>query len=224
MKINKIYRLCLSCAVFFGSIVLSMLILKIPYISDLLNPKNVYSVSGVWLWILFWLIIMLECAIIPGPYIPFLLFFSATPLATNRFLFWGIATSAVVVGRIGAYFVGKHFGNRMLKWVAADSYLSWQNKLSGPAGKTIYIITVAAPGFPDFVLALIAGSIKMNFWVYIIVNTVCKAIENWLLIYLGVILGSGSNIWFYVYLIIVIISLITALILKIIIKHNKLKK
>jgi uncharacterized membrane protein YdjX (TVP38/TMEM64 family) len=151
---------------------------------------------------------------------PFLLFFSGTPLASNKILFWGVCTSAVVVGRIGAYFAGKYFGNKLLKWVAADSYLEWQTKLNAPAGKALYSVTVAAPFFPDFVLALIAGSIKMNFWFYILINAVCKAIENLLLIYLGITLSGGGNIWFYIYLWIIAISFITAIILKIIIKYN----
>lgn len=222
MKINKIYKLCISLSVFFGSIVASMLLLKIPAIAQLLSPENVYSVSGIWLWILFWLIIALECAIIPGPYIPFLLFFAATPLASNKLLFWTVCTSAVAVGRIGAYFAGKCFGNKLLKWVAEDSYEEWQKRLDSPAGKTFYAVTVAAPGFPDFVLALVAGSVRMNFWFYMLINIVCKAIENLLLIYLGITLGNGGNIWLYIYLIIIVINLLTAVILKIIIKNKKI--
>lgn len=126
------------------------------------------------------------------------------------------------MGRIGAYFVGKFFGNKMLKWVAADSYVAWQTKLDGPAGRLFYAVTVAAPGFPDFVLALVAGSIGMNFWFYMLVNSVCKAIENVLLIYLGIVMGAGGNIWFYIYIGIAIVSLLTAIILKCIIKTKKL--
>ena len=109
MKINKIYKLCISITVFLSSIVLPMMLLKIPSVSNLFNPENIYSISGSWLWILFWIIIALECAVIPGPYIPFLLFFTATPLASNKLIFWVVCTSAVVIGRIGAYFVGKCF-------------------------------------------------------------------------------------------------------------------
>lgn len=225
MKINKIYKLCTSLSVFFGSIVVSILLLKVPMISQLLSPETIYSSSGTWLWVVFWLIIALECAIIPGPYIPFLLFFAATPLATNKLIFWAVCTSAVVIGRVGAYFVGKCFGNKLLKWVAEDSYQDWQAKLNSPTGKTTYAITVVAPGFPDFMLAWVAGSIGMNFWFYMLINTVCKAIENWLLIYLGVALSGGGNIWFYIYLLIIVISSIVAITLKIIIRNrNKLER
>lgn len=220
MKIKQAYKLCISLIVFFGSIALSMFALKLPFIQKLLSPENVYASSGIWLWIVFWLIIALECAIIPGPYIPFLLFFAATPLATNKLIFWAVCTSAVVIGRVGAYFVGKCFGNKLLKWAAGDSYQDWQTKLSSPAGKTIYAITVAAPGFPDFMLAWVAGSIEMNFWFYMLINTICKAIENLLLIYLGIVLSGGGNIWFYIYLAIIVISSIVAIILKIIIKSR----
>jgi uncharacterized membrane protein YdjX (TVP38/TMEM64 family) len=220
MKINKLYRLCISLLVFLSSIIASMLLLKIPVIAQLLSPENVYSASGIWLWILFWLIIALECAIIPGPYIPFLLFFAATPLASDKLLFWIICTSAVAVGRIGAYFVGKCFGNKLLKWVAEESYQDWQAKLNSPTGKTTYAITVVAPGFPDFMLAWVAGSIEMNFWFYMLINTVCKAIENLLLIYLGVALSGGGDVWFYIYLLIIVISSIVAIILKIIIRNR----
>ena len=69
-------------------------------------------------------------------------------------------------------------------------------------------------------LAWVAGSIEMNFWFYILINTVCKAIENLLLIYLGIVLSGGGNIWFYIYLAIIVISSIVAIILKIIIKKR----
>lgn len=47
MKINKIYRLCMSAIVFFGSIVLSMVLLQVPFIKNLLAPSNIYSISGI---------------------------------------------------------------------------------------------------------------------------------------------------------------------------------
>lgn len=84
-----------------------------------------------------------------------------------------------------------------------------------PTGKAFYAVTVAAPGFPDFVLAIIAGSIRMDFWFYMLINTACKAIENWLLIYLGVIMGAGGNLWFYIYLAVIGISFITAVSIRI---------
>lgn len=71
-----------------------------------------------------WVIIALECSVIPGPYIPFMMFFAATPLATDKALFWGVCTSAVVVGRIGAYFVGKRFGDKLFMRSSAESYLT----------------------------------------------------------------------------------------------------
>ena len=122
MNLNQLQRLCVSISIFFGSIVFAMLMMRVPFIYQALSPQALTTSSGLFLWMAFWLIIMLECSIIPGPYIPFLLFFAGTPLATNKLLFWGVCTSAVIVGRIGAYFVGKNFGDRMLKWVAADSY------------------------------------------------------------------------------------------------------
>ena len=137
MKIKQAYKLCISLIVFFVSIALSMFALQLPFIQKLLSPENVYASSGIWLWIVFWLIIALECAIIPGPYIPFLLFFAATPLATNKLIFWAVCTSAVVIGRVGAYLVGKCFGNKRLKWGAGGACQGGQTKLSSPAGRTI---------------------------------------------------------------------------------------
>ena len=46
MKINKIYKLCISVTVFLSSIVLPMMLLKIPAVSNLFNPENIYSISG----------------------------------------------------------------------------------------------------------------------------------------------------------------------------------
>jgi len=224
MKMNKWYKVCLSIAMFFGAVIAAILFMKIPAINNLFIPETISSVNGIWLWALVWIVLALECSIIPGSYVPFLVFFAATPMADNKLLFCAICSSAVIIGRVGAYFVGKFFGNRLLKWAAEDSYTSWQEKLSGKAGKSIYAATVALPAFPDLVLSWVAGSISMNFWFYIFINALCKIVENILLIYLGITMGSGGIVWLFIYIGIIVTSLITAVILKIIMVNNQKNK
>lgn len=47
MKLKQLYKLCISCIIFFSSIVLPMMLLKIPAIANLFNPSTIYSVSGL---------------------------------------------------------------------------------------------------------------------------------------------------------------------------------
>lgn len=63
----------------------------------------------------------------------------------------------------------------------------------------------------------------MNFWFYLITNSVCKTVENILLVYLGIAMSNGGNVWFYIYIGIVAICLITAIVLKVIMIKQKQK-
>lgn len=218
-KLSQIKKLSFSLFIFFAVVGISMLLLQIPYISNLFSVKNVSSKHGFWLWVLVWIFIVLEAGVIPGPYLPFVVFFSQTAMAQNRFLFLIYTTSAVFIGRIIAWFIGRNFGGRLLKWTAQQDFDKWSKKLAGPGAKWFYAFTVVAPFFPDFVLSWVAGAVGINFWFYIIVNVLSKGVENALIIYLSYLVG-GNFSWMYIFLFISFISFIIYYIINIVIENK----
>ena len=209
MKLSIIEKFCSKFVVFFSIVVISMLLLQIPEIKSLFSPSALKGKTGILLWAIVWILVFLECSIIPGPYIPIVIFCTQTPMIETSALLYVVITTAVLIGRIVAYFVGKKFGKLMYE----KDFNEWESKFRSPIGKWTYAITVAAPGFPDFVLAILAGSIGINFWFYFITNVICKGIENVLLIFFGKVIG-GNFSWLYVYIVLIFIAFTISVIIR----------
>lgn len=209
MKLSTIEKFCSKFVIFFSIVVLSMLLLQIPALKELFSPSSLKGKTGMILWSFVWILIFLECSIVPGPYIPIVIFCTQTPMIQTPWLLYLITTSAVFAGRVVAYFVGKKFGKIMYE----KDLKEWESKFNSPVGKWIYAITVAAPGFPDFVLAILAGSVGINFWFYFMTNVICKGLENVLLIFVGKVIG-GNFSWLYIYMILIFIAFTISVIIR----------
>ena len=132
----------------------------------------------------------LQVAIIPIPALPILTACNQIPnLVGTSFKLSGLfslqtlffvlfVTSATLVGAIAAYWLGRTFGKKAVIWGAGSEkdYKLWSKKLNGKMGKWLYTSTVLLPIFPDDLISLVIGSIKMNFSFYVIVNAICKVI------------------------------------------------
>lgn len=86
--------------------------------------------------------------------------------------------SACIVGAICAYFMGRFGGKKAVKWIAGDEeeYNSWCKKLNCKMGKWIYAATVILPIFPDDIICLVVGAIKMDFKFFVLTNVTGRII------------------------------------------------
>ena len=57
-----------------------------------------------------------------------------------------------------------------------EDYDKWSKSLNGKWGKGLYFCTVMFPLFPDDILSIVAGAIKMDAKYYTLVHSICKAI------------------------------------------------
>ena len=69
-----------------------------------------------------------------------------------------------------------------------------------------YLITILFPIFPDDILCLIAGSIKMNFWWYLTANLIGRAIG--LLTFMFVFKTISNSIWSIIVMIVLVAVLV----------------
>ena len=98
-------------------------------------------------------------------------------MKTLDIVFISVVLSAYMVGCILAYWLGRWFGKRAVKWCAGseEDYDKWSSVLNSK-GKLWYFLTVLFPFFPDDILCLVAGAVKFNFGLYTIMNFVGRGI------------------------------------------------
>lgn len=84
---------------------------------------------------------------------------------------------AYMLGAITMWAIGYKWGIRAVRWCAGsdDECNKWCDFMN-TKGKWYYAGTVLLPIFPDDLLCAVAGSVKMNFWFFTIVNGICRLI------------------------------------------------
>lgn len=99
-------------------------------------------------------------------------------LTTSQgWLIIGTIWVAYMLGACAMWGIGYKWGTRAVKWCAGsdeecDKWCDFMNS----KGKWYYAGTVLLPIFPDDLLCAVAGSVKMNFWFFTIVNGICRFI------------------------------------------------
>jgi uncharacterized membrane protein YdjX (TVP38/TMEM64 family) len=136
-------------------------------------------------------------------------------------LLYFITLAVILLGVVVTYFVGRKWGKKAVMWCAGDEeeYNKWQSVLKSKKTNTIYFITVLFPIFPDDVLCLIAGSIKMNFWWYLTCNVVGRAIG--LATFMFVFQTISNSI---ISIIVMIVLLVALVVIKIILKRRLIRE
>lgn len=186
-QIHKFLRVVIICMIFM---VLSEAIFEIPAVANFFGEGLLEGQTGWLVYVIIWLVMFAQVAIIPIPALPILVACSNIPKLVARdgtilglfsfetLGFLALVVSASLVGAITAYWIGRTLGRPAVKWVAGsdEDYKKWSKKLNTKTGKWIYAGTVLLPIFPDDLISFVVGSVKMNFGFYVIVNAICKTI------------------------------------------------
>lgn len=191
-KIKKqIYKLLWTLIVCLFLLFAVEVIFQIPAISNAFSSDVLENSMGdnKAVWVVLWLLMFAQVTIIPVPAMPIYVFCNNTALVSYgsglidlfslRTLFFVLyVTSACVVGAIAAYWLGRTGGKKAVKWIAGEEedYQLWCKKLNCKAGKWIYAATVLLPIFPDDIICLVVGSMKMDFKFYTLVNLINRFI------------------------------------------------
>lgn len=157
-----------------------MLVFEIAFSINAVNDffsGLITSSSGVVVYLIIWLIMFLQCTIlnIPG----YVVLSASVSIGIECFSWQYLLTviSAYMAGCILAYWLGRWFGVKAVKWCAGseEDFNKWSEYLN-KKGKLWYLITVIFPFFPDDLLCLVAGGVKFNFGFYTIANFIGRSI------------------------------------------------
>ena len=172
--------------------------------------------SGVFGWVVVGIMQFVQVAIIPIPAY-FITLTSMKMYPNDLVLLFIVTLSAVMLGVITAYWIGRKWGKKAVVWAAGseDEYNKWTTVLKSKKTNLFYFLTVLLPIFPDDVLCLIAGSIRMNFWWFFFANLVGRVIG--LISFMFVFTAIGDSL---VTIIIFAVLLLAALILRFILKRR----
>ena len=176
MKKDQIIRLLKVALVTTAILLIFEGIFSIPAINNFF--MGLISGSSGWLAYLFvWLIMFLQVTILNIPAYSVLAACTSIGMKTLDIVFISVVLSAYMVGCILAYWLGRWFGKRAVKWCAGseEDYDKWSSVLNSK-GKIWYFLTVLFPFFPDDILCLVAGAVKFNFGLYTIMNFVGRGI------------------------------------------------
>jgi uncharacterized membrane protein YdjX (TVP38/TMEM64 family) len=178
------------------SIIATIIILGFEIIFDIPAVNTFFSrliedSNGVWAYLVIWLIMFLQCTILN---IPAYIVLSASISIGIDCLSWEYlltVITAYMCGCILAYWLGRWFGVRAVKWCAGsnEDFEKWSRYIN-TKGKWWYFATVLFPLFPDDILCLIAGSIRFNFGFYVIANLIGRSIGLICMILFLKIIGS----------------------------------
>ena len=131
------------------------------------------STSGWVVYLVIWVIMFLQVTILN---IPAYVVLSASISIGIKALSWQYlltVMSAYMAGCILAYWCGRWFGKKAVRWCAGseEDYNKWSDVLNNK-GKWWYLATITFPFFPDDLLCIVAGSVKFNFGLFVIENFV----------------------------------------------------
>ena len=176
MKKDQILRLLKVALVTTTILLIFEGIFSIPAINNFF--MGLISSSSGWLAYLFvWLIMFLQVTILNIPAYSILAACTAIGMKTLDFVFIAVVLSAYMVGSTLAYWFGRWFGKKAVKWCAGseEDYDKW-SKVLNSKGKIWYFLTILFPFFPDDLLCIVAGAVKFNFGLYFIMNFVGRGI------------------------------------------------
>lgn len=172
-QILKILKVCLiATAIMLGC----EIIFSIPVVTDFFG--NLISNSNGWVaYLIIWAIMFLQVTILN---IPAYVVLSASVSIGINCLGWKFlltVITAYMAGCILAYWLGRWFGVKAVKWCAGsqEDFDKW-SKFLNKKGKWWYFLTVLFPFFPDDLLCIVAGGVKFDFAFYVLANLVGRSV------------------------------------------------
>lgn len=157
--------------------------------------------SGVYVYVIIWLIMFGQVTILN---IPAYVVLSACFSIGLEILSWQYlitVISAYMVGCILAYWLGRGFGVKAVKWCAGseEDFNKWSSFMN-KKGRIWYFLTILLPLFPDDLLCIVAGSVKFNFGFYAIANFIGRSVGLVAMILVIKLIGliGGGNFPFMV--------------------------
>ena len=137
----------------------------------------VQNSSGWLLWLVLWVLFFLQTNLIQIPAVSLLQISVHSGIEVLSWQYILLVMTAYMAGCILSYWLGRWFGSKAVKWVAGseEDFDKWSEFINRK-GKIWYLLSVVLPVFPDDILCIIAGSLKMDFGFYTLANLIGRSI------------------------------------------------
>jgi uncharacterized membrane protein YdjX (TVP38/TMEM64 family) len=213
-QILKILKVCIVATIFM---LLMELLFSISYVSSFFS-RLIANSNGAVVMLVVWVIMFLQVTILNIPAYSVLSVCISIGINAWSWEFILTVVTAYMAGCVLAYWLGRWFGVKAVKWCAGsdEDFHKWSNFIN-KKGKTFYFLTILLPIFPDDLLCLVAGSVKFHFGLYTILNLVGRFIGLitmiWTLKLIG-LTGSGSIITLIFWVVALLAEIICYIIVK----------
>ena len=176
MKKEQIIKLLKVFLVGTAIMLITEIIFSIPQINNFFSDLVINS-NGWVVYLVIWLIMFAQVTILNIPAYVILVASINSGIGVLGWQYLLTVISAYMTGCILAYFLGKWFGIKAVKWCAGskEDFEKWCNIIN-KKGKWWYFATVILPIFPDDLLCIVAGSVKFNFLFYFFSNLIGRSV------------------------------------------------
>ncbi len=219
MDKQQIFKLLNVALVMTSIMLICEIIFAIPAINNFFS-NLILNANGVIVYLIIWLIMFLQVTVLNIPAYVVLSASLSVGLNILSIEYIVITVSAYMLGCILAYWLGRKFGVKALKWCAGseEDYNKWSTIIN-TKGKWFYFLTILLPMFPDDLLCIVAGSTKFHFGQYIVFNVIGRTIGLVTMCTVLKFMGMSSSSFPFMVLIWVL-AVVTEIILILIVKRK----
>lgn len=183
-------RLFFTITIIICVVILSYIIIKTTGVWQKINSieklKSVVESGGIFSCLIFVVLQILQSTILQ---LPSIFITIAGTLVFGKGLAFVLSFSAVMIGSIIMFWIGRKGGRKFLHWlIGEEESEKWINRMSN--GKYLFFLMMVFPMFPDDILCAVAGLTNMSFGFFLGTNILARAIG----IACTVFLGSGTVI------------------------------
>lgn len=177
--------------------------------------------NGVSTYIIIGVLMFLQGTVLNIPAVTIIELSALAGIETFSFMYILVVMIAYMLAALTSYFIGYKFGSKAVKWIAGDEeeFNKWCVVINNK-GKWWYAASIILPIFPDDLLCIVAGSVKMNLPFYIVANFIGRTIGLITMILTLKLVGKiGGN--FPIMLIVWVLALIAEIIVYLVIRREK---
>ncbi|MBQ9795762.1 MAG: TVP38/TMEM64 family protein [Clostridia bacterium] len=209
---TKILRLFLTVTILFAVFIGAYMLIKTTGIWEKINSieklKAIVESGGMFSFIIFVVLQILQTTVLQ---IPAIFVTIAVTLVFGKWTAFILSYTAVMIGSIIMFWVGRKAGRRFLNWlVGKEEGDKWIKKMSN--GKYLFFLMMLFPMFPDDILCVVAGLTNMSFGFFLVTNLIARGIGIACTVFFGCgaiipFLGWGLFVWGVIILIIAFCNL-----------------
>lgn len=137
------------------------------HFSSLESARKWFESFGIWAWIMFFIIQLLQVVILP---IPAQITTVAGVIIFGPWIAFAISSVATILGSLICFGIGKIFGVKVTYKLASAETIDKYRNLLTKKGRILLPVMFLFPAFPDDLLCFIAGTTNMT-WKYFSIVT-----------------------------------------------------